>query len=65
MHQETAAFYDWLIDTGSVLDVVKRDHFGIPYGELHITDDDGTERWECIGLNHGAIERVCADNRET
>lgn len=64
MHQETVAFYDWLIETGAVLEVVNRDHLGIPYGEAHITDN-GTERWETIGLNHGAIECVKAENRET
>ena len=64
LHEETIAFYEYLIESEAVLDVVRKDDFGIPYGELHIVQVDGSECWHEVGLNHGCVEVVDAKGRE-
>ena len=57
MHAETTEFYRWLIDTKSVLNIVRIDEWGLPWGALWRMVD-GAKHYEAVALNHGGLELV-------
>jgi hypothetical protein len=57
VHVETAAFYKWIIDTKAVLEIVRIDECGLPFGEIE-RDVGGVTHWESVALNHEGIDIV-------
>ena len=64
LHAETIEFYKWLIETKSVLTIVKLEDWGpykAPWAEI-CRIVNGIEWWESIAINHGGFEVVAADD---
>lgn len=57
LHPETLEFYQWLVDTRSILEVTSVDETGLPWGSLTRLMD-GKEQYESVILNHGSLEFV-------
>ncbi len=57
LHEETRELYRWLIETNSILTVVKMDECGLPLGEI-VRIVNGVETFETLLLNHGGLEIV-------
>jgi hypothetical protein len=57
LHQETRELYRWLIDTKSVLAIVRIDELGLPEGKV-CRSVNGAQRFEFLLLNHGGLEVV-------
>ena len=57
LHEETREFYEWLIATGSILEIVEIDDWDLPFGEIG-RSVDGVELYDKVALNHGCLEVV-------
>lgn len=57
LHEDTRTFYEWLIETQSVLRISEIDSFGLPYGDLWKTVD-GKRYYEKVIVNHGGLELI-------
>lgn len=62
LHEDTIVFYRWLIATGSILEIVDIDEWGLPFGEIY-SIVDGLEQYDTVALNHGCLELVAKNHQ--
>jgi hypothetical protein len=57
LHEETRELYRWLINTQTLLTIVKIDEWGLPFGKT-CRNIGGVEYSEYLALNHSGLEVV-------
>jgi hypothetical protein len=55
LHKETLDLYDWLIESGTALVIVRFDHLKLPYGKIVRNELNG-QASHYLALNHGGLK---------